>query len=145
MIVCLDTNALLQLFGRRSPYQPILRAVVAGLPTLAVSTPMLLEYEEVAPELYGAEFWREAVTFLHFATLAGQVRHITPRFRFRLIAADPDDDAFADCAITADAEFILTEDRHFEVLRQAGYRPAHHARGVCRPRAAPAGWHLTGS
>lgn len=123
MIVCLDTNSLLQMFGRRSPYQPILRAVVDGHLTLAVSTPMLLEYEEAARELYGAEFWQEAATFLHYATVAGQVRHLTPQFRFHLIVADPDDDAFSDCAIAATAEFIVTEDRHFEVLRGAGFRP----------------------
>ncbi|MCW5558255.1 MAG: PIN domain-containing protein [Verrucomicrobiae bacterium] len=70
MIVCLDTNSLLQMFGRRSPYRPILKAGVDGHLTLAVSTPILLEYEEAARELYGAEFWQEAAIFLRYATAA---------------------------------------------------------------------------
>ena len=123
MIVCLDTNAFLQLFGRRSPYQPIVQALVEGRFALAVSTPILLEYEEVARELYGAIFWSEASNFLHLAALAGQVRQVVPQFHFRLITADPDDDAQADCAIAAGADFIITEDHHFNVLRNSGHRP----------------------
>ena len=37
-------------------------------------------------------------------------------FRFGLIVADPDDNKFVDCAIVANAEFIVTNDSHFDVL-----------------------------
>jgi predicted nucleic acid-binding protein len=50
MTVCLDTNVFLQIFGRRQPYYPILRALLDGRLTLAVSNEILLEYAEVAPE-----------------------------------------------------------------------------------------------
>lgn len=33
------------------------------------------------------------------------------------------DDAFVDCAIVAEADLIITEDRHFETLRGSGYKP----------------------
>ncbi|MEO5913852.1 MAG: hypothetical protein ABIS50_06440 [Luteolibacter sp.] len=39
------------------------------------------------------------------------------------MSADRDDDKFADCAITADADFIVTSDSHFRVLNGSGYRP----------------------
>ena len=51
------------------------------------------------------------------------VRRVEPAFRFHLITADPDDDKFADCAIAAEADFIITEDHHFEVMRGSGYKP----------------------
>jgi uncharacterized protein len=38
-------------------------------------------------------------------------------------SADRDDDKFADCAITANADFIVTSDAHFRVLAGSGYRP----------------------
>lgn len=137
MIVCVDTNVFVQLFGRRSAGQPIALAVVEGRLNLAVSTPILLEYEEVARALYGASFWAEASTFLDLAALAGQVRQIVPQFQFRLITADPDDDAFADCAIAAGADFIITEDRHFDVLHRSGHRPRPIAPGEFIQRVLP--------
>jgi uncharacterized protein len=36
---------------------------------------------------------------------------------------DPDDNIFTDCAITADADYVLTEDGHFSALADSGYKP----------------------
>ena len=38
-------------------------------------------------------------------------------FHFGLITADKDDNKFVDCAIAADAEYIVTNDKHFAVLK----------------------------
>ena len=38
---------------------------------------------------------------------------LTPYYKFNLIKSDPDDNKFVDCAVIANAEFIVTEDRHF--------------------------------
>ena len=45
------------------------------------------------------------------------VRFHTPSFRWLLIANDPDDDKYSDCAITAGANFMVTEDKHFAILK----------------------------
>ena len=37
---------------------------------------------------------------------------------FGLIEADADDNKFVDCAVAADAEYIVTNDAHFNVLKQ---------------------------
>lgn len=42
----------------------------------------------------------------------------TPYFHFNLIKSDPDDNMFVDCAIVANAKFIVTEDKHFNILKQ---------------------------
>lgn len=40
-------------------------------------------------------------------------------FRFHLLShIDKDDDKFVDCAITANADYIVTEDTHFNHLKQ---------------------------
>jgi predicted nucleic acid-binding protein len=36
---------------------------------------------------------------------------------------DADDNKFANCAIVAHADFIITEDKHFAPLANAGYKP----------------------
>ena len=46
------------------------------------------------------------------------VEYITPHFKFRLIEADHDDDKFVDCAFAANATFIVSDDSHFEVLKE---------------------------
>jgi len=48
---------------------------------------------------------------------------VTPSFQFRVVTADTDDNIFTDCAITAGADYLLTEDAHFSPLADAGYKP----------------------
>ncbi|MBQ0075288.1 MAG: nucleotide-binding protein, partial [Prevotella sp.] len=38
-------------------------------------------------------------------------------YHFELIEADKDDNKFVDCAIKADAKYIVSNDRHFAVLK----------------------------
>jgi putative PIN family toxin of toxin-antitoxin system len=124
MTVCLDTGVFLQMFGRKQPFQPILRALLDGRITLAVSTEILLEYQEIITQLSGAERWREVAALLELLEqLHGNIRHVESQFRFNVISIDPDDNKFCDCAIAAEANFVVAEDGHFDVLKSAGYKP----------------------
>ena len=42
----------------------------------------------------------------------------SPFYAFHLIKADEDDNKFVDCAIVANAKYIVSNDRHFDVLRE---------------------------
>ena len=42
---------------------------------------------------------------------------VTPYFHFGLITADADDNKFVDCAISANARYIVTNDHHYKVLK----------------------------
>jgi uncharacterized protein len=124
MTVCLDTNVFLQIFGRKQPYHPILQALLDGRLVLALSTEILLEYQEVTVALSGQQRWEDVSRFLELlAQLHGNIRHVEPQYRLALIAVDPDDNKFCDCAIAADADFVVTEDAHFTALKSAGYKP----------------------
>ena len=97
MIVVLDTNALLQIFGARSPFTRLQQAILDGRVTLAVSTPILLEYEEVMTRYGGPERWPRVWRALEMTEqLHENLRRIVRAFRWRLITADPDDDPLAD-------------------------------------------------
>ncbi len=124
MIVCIDTNVLVQARARGHAFFPILDAWIAGRYTLAVSTGILLEYEEILTMLSGKNAWVKFARLLDLVELtsSGVVR-VTPFYRFHVIGEDPDDNIFTDCAITAGAEFLITEDRHFLPLANAGYLP----------------------
>jgi predicted nucleic acid-binding protein len=124
MIICLDTNVLLQARARGHAFFPILDAWVGGSFTLAVSTGILLEYEEVIARMSGREHWHKFARLMDYVELtAGGILRVTPQYHFQVINHDPDDNIFTDCAITAGADYIITEDRHFAPLATAGYHP----------------------
>ncbi len=124
MIVCLDTNTMVQALARHHPFNPILEAWVQGCFTLAVSTPILLEYQEVLTRLGGAARWQKFSRLLDLAELTEtNVLRVNPAFRFRVVVADLDDNIFTDCAITANADYLVTEDHHFSPLADSGYKP----------------------
>lgn len=124
MIVCIDTNALLPILSLSHRWGVILDAWIDGRFAWAMSTEILAEYEELVVSRMGATRWREFVRLLEVVdALQHNVVRISPSFRFHAIPGDPDDDKFADCAIVADADFIVTEDRHFDVLNNSAYTP----------------------
>ena len=47
---------------------------------------------------------------------ARNVEFVSPAYRFNLIKADPDDNKFVDCAVTAGATYIVSNDKHFSEL-----------------------------
>lgn len=49
------------------------------------------------------------------------VSFVDPHFRMGLITADPDDNKFVDCAFAAGADYLVSEDSHFEVLRHTPF------------------------
>lgn len=124
MTVVFDTNVIAQMFGARSPLLPLKEALVGGGLTAAISTAIWLEYEEVTVRYAGNRTWLRVMRIFELAhQLHDNVPHIEPSFCFRLIIGDRDDDKFADCAIAAEADFVVTEDAHFAALRNAGYKP----------------------
>jgi putative PIN family toxin of toxin-antitoxin system len=124
MTVCIDTNVVLGMFGRAGPWLEMRQALFQNRLTWAVTTEILLEYEEVAARELGVNAAELLIRFIDLLEQTrGNVRRISPTFRFRLISADPDDEKFADCAIVAEADYIITSDRHFAALTGLGYKP----------------------
>ena len=116
----LDTNSLIQCIARRSRYHDLWISFLDGRNTLCVTTEILNEYAEILGRKASPQFADLALNvivnnpYTHFAT---------PFYRFHIITADPDDDKFIDCAVVANARFIVTEDSHFDVLKDIGVPP----------------------
>lgn len=45
--------------------------------------------------------------------------------KWLLIVADPDDNKFVDCAIAGNADFLVTNDRHFNILKDIDFPPVN--------------------
>jgi putative PIN family toxin of toxin-antitoxin system len=88
--------------------------VLDGKIQLCVNTEILNEYEEILASKTTKEIARNVVEAIaRLSTTYYQEVYI----HFGLITADPDDNKFVDCAIAANARFIVTEDHHFNVLK----------------------------
>ena len=113
-LVVLDTNCLLQSISRRSRYYRIWNDFILGRYVLCVTTEILEEYEEIISRCMSP-----VVAKIMIATIlrANNVLRVDAQFRFRLITTDPDDNKFVDCAIVSNAEDIVTNDAHFNVLQ----------------------------
>ena len=124
MIVCLDTNTLVQGRNPRHRFFPILEAVVDGRLNWAVSNRILTEYQEVICRSSGPESWTQLVRLMELLEMTtNNLVRVSPQFQFNVISTDPDDNAFTDCAISVNADYVITEDAHFAPLANTGYRP----------------------
>ena len=120
MKVVLDTNCLLRATPNKSDYQGIFDALHEGRYTLCCSNDILLEYEELLIRFYSRQI---ATHILNFIFYSENVLMIAPYFQWNLITADPDDNKFVDCALNAGADFIVTNDKHFNILKSLSFPP----------------------
>ena len=112
--IVLDTNCLLQAISRRSRFYPIWREFVQGRYELCVTTEILDEYEEILSRHTSPVVGQMVVEAI---LRANNVVRVDAQFRFGLIESDPDDNKFVDCAIVANAEYIVSNDSHFDILK----------------------------
>ena len=116
MKVVLDTNCILQIVFPQSYHKEVWDALVARKYTICVSNEILLEYREILERRTGSALFAEEV--VEAILSMPNTERVAPSFHFHLITADPDDNKFVDCAITAGATFIVSNDRHFVELEK---------------------------
>ena len=119
MKIVLDTNCLLQIIFPQSYHKEVWDAFFAGQYTLCFSNEILLEYREIIARRTGDAIFAENV--VEAILSAPNIERVTPYYHFNMIIADPDDNKFVDCAITAGATFIVSNDKHFDELANYDY------------------------
>lgn len=118
-IVVLDTNCLIQSLPERSTYHKVWNDFMTGKYFLCVSNEILNEYEEIIGRLSSPTIARNIIdAIIH----SPHTLYKEAYFKFSLIEADPDDNKFVDCALVANAEYIVTEDSHFRCLDHLPFR-----------------------
>ena len=113
-----DTNCLIQIISRHSPFRPIWDAFVAGKYCLCVSNEILEEYQEIIEQQTTARIAENVILFL---LNKRNVKFVDPHFRMGLITEDPDDNKFVDCAFAANAEYLVSDDKHFKILERTPF------------------------
>ncbi len=116
--IVIDTNCLVAILPSKSPYHKVWTDFLEQQLEICVSNEILMEYEEIISEKTSPAF-AEAI----IKTLINKPNFIRvyPSWRFGYIVTDPDDNKFVDCAICGRAELLVSNDKHFNVLKDIGF------------------------
>ena len=111
--IVIDTNCLLAILPSQSPYHKVWTDFLNQEIEICISNEVLMEYEEIL-SIKTSPFFANAIikTLLNKRNLI----RVTPVWRFNLITSDPDDNKFVDCALCGQAEYLVSNDKHFKVL-----------------------------
>lgn len=105
-------------YSQNFPYRPIFDAYRSGLFDLVVSTEILDEYSEI--------FTREMTPHISDNLLELILRQTNTikteiYFKWGLITQDYDDNKFVDAAISSNANFLISHDKHYNVLSKHSF------------------------
>jgi uncharacterized protein len=118
MIVVLDANALLVSISKKSIYRPILDALINGEFELVLSNEILSEYVEIVERKTNSVVANNIAEML---LNLDNLNKIEVYFKWKLIKQDPDDDKYTDAAIVGAADFIVSNDQHFQILKSIDF------------------------
>ena len=115
MRVVIDTNILLPSLSPRSKSHWLFADLLAERFVLCVTTDILNEYSEVFDRKLGVKASSAVMDLLE--TLPNLL--LVDKFYFwQAVEQDPDDNKFVDCAIAAQAKYLVTDDSHFNPLKR---------------------------
>lgn len=118
MRVVIDSNVLLVAIGKRSRFRPIWEAFINGKYQLILSEDIIHEYEEIL-HTHSAPGSAELVMEILSESPDVLYKHIY--YAWNLIKADPDDNKFFDAAIAGNADYLVTDDAHFNVVKDLNF------------------------
>ena len=118
MKLVIDTNALISSLSSKSKYHWLIQWLRASKYQLCVSSEIYLEYEEKLKEKYNLMV---AEAFLNALKELPNVTNTEVFYNWNLIHEDPDDNKFVDCAVASNVDFIITNNKHFNVLKTIGF------------------------
>nr|WP_295931233.1 putative toxin-antitoxin system toxin component, PIN family [uncultured Dyadobacter sp.] len=118
MKLVIDTNVLIKTINRSNQEFSIYESFVNEKFEWVVSTSILDEYEEKLAEFYSE---KTAQFVIEILCTADNVVFAEPHFQWNLILNDPDDNKFADLAISANANALVTFDKHFDIFKNLDF------------------------
>jgi putative PIN family toxin of toxin-antitoxin system len=116
--VVLDCNVLLVSIARKSKYHPIFKAIRTEQIQLIVSNEIISEYVEVIGNKTTTEI---AANIAEMILSSKSTIYAEPYYRFNLIIQDADDNKYTDAAISSNADYLVSNDAHFNVLKQLDF------------------------
>ncbi len=113
----IDTNVLVSALSSKSIYHWLIASLLNEQYELYLTDEILLEYEEILKSKYSETV---AANFLIALKELPNVYFAHVYFRWNLIS-DPDDNKFVDCYVAAGAQYLISHDSHFSVLKTVSF------------------------
>lgn len=114
MRLVIDTNVFVAALSSRSSLHWVIEMLLDEVFDVIISNEILLEYEEVLKSKYSESI---ADNFIRSLNELPNVYKMETFYQWKLITNDPDDNKFVDIAISSNADFIVTNDKDFNVLK----------------------------
>ncbi len=112
--VVLDTNILIAVISKKSPFRWIFDCIIQGSIILCVSNDILFEYQEILAKKTSLDVAENVVNFIAINPYTEKTELF---FNFGLISEDADNNKFVDCAIASNVVCLVSNDRHFQILK----------------------------
>jgi putative PIN family toxin of toxin-antitoxin system len=120
MRIVLDTNALLISIPQSSKYRVIFDRFLAKHFSIVLSNDILLEYAEIIAQKTNSIV---STNIIEMLISAKNVEKQEIFFKWQIIEIDEDDNKFVDCAIAGNVDYLVTNDKHFNVVKSVGFPP----------------------
>lgn len=118
MRVVIDTNCLLASMPSKSSYYWLYQAFKDERFEWLISNEILSEYIEKLTDIYSEN---TAIIVYSILSVAPNVSFTEPFFKWQLVELDPDDNKFADLTIAGNADYLVTNDKHFNPLKSLDF------------------------
>jgi putative PIN family toxin of toxin-antitoxin system len=118
MKVVLDSNVLLVALGKKSKYRPIWNAFIEGKIQLIISDEIVFEYAEILQQFSAPGL---AAIVLEIFVESPDIILQQIYYNWNAIEADPDDNKFFDVAVAANADYLVTNDAHFNSVKNSAF------------------------
>lgn len=118
MRIVVDTNCFLAILPKKSIYRPIFDEYRLGNLEFAISNEILEEYSEKFSEKITPLISENIIELI---LENGNTIQTDIFYKWNLINSDVDDNKFVDTAISSNSEYLVTSDRHFNVLKSISF------------------------
>ena len=115
----IDTNVFLVSLAPNFRLHWIFEYLIEGRFELCITTEILNEYQEIISSRYGID---KTNSTLEFLLLLPNVFQVSPHYKWDILK-DSDDNKFVDCAISGNADFIISNDKGFNILKDIDFPP----------------------
>ncbi len=118
MVAVIDTNVLLVSISERSRFHWLYKVILEKKIIIAFTNDILIEYEEQISSHWNLNVATNVIrSIIELSTGKLTVAY----FSLNLIKNDADDNKFVDCAFAANADYIVTNDRDFDILKTISF------------------------
>ena len=114
----MDINIFLVSLAPNYKYHWIYKAILQNKFDLLISNEILIEYQEQISKRYSVDYTDASLDFL---LLLPNVSLKNPSYLWQLVEVDKDDNKFIDCFIAGQCEYIISNDKHIQQIKNSKF------------------------